>query len=109
MRPSPAASAPPPPPFIPAPARARQSVLHLPGGLVDVHCDHERLAAAPVAAAAHRRRAEIIEADRDADMRVGRADAVRRIEADPAELRHEGFGPGVSRLLLRNPVGTAEI
>src|SRR3954470_3926954 len=52
---------------------------------------------------------EVIEADRDPHMGIGRADAVGRIEADPAEARHPRLGPGMRRLLLDDAVGPVEV
>ena len=66
-------------------------------------------AAAAVAGAADRRRAEIVEPDRDPHMGIGGADAVGGIEGDPAELGHEGLGPGVAGLLLDHAVVAMEI
>ena len=56
----------------------------------------KRLFAGAVAGAAHRRGAERIEPDGDAHIGFGRADAIDRIEADPAETGHMGLGPGVT-------------
>ena len=72
-------------------------------------CTASALAAAAIAGAAHRRRAEIVEPDRDADMGVGRADAVGRIERDPAEVGDIGLGPGVAGVLVGDAVGAVEI
>ena len=74
-----------------------------------VHHHVERLAAAALAAAAHRRRAEIVQPDRDADMGVGRANAVGGVEGDPAEIGHEQLGPGVAGLLLGDAVAAVEM
>ena len=42
-------------------------------------------------------------------MRVGGADAICRIEADPAEVRHERLGPSVAGLLIDHAVGAEEM
>ena len=55
--------------------------------------DGQRLAGAAVARAADRRGAEIVEPDRDADIGLGRGDAVGRVEADPAEVRRQAPRP----------------
>src|SRR5690348_9385330 len=85
--------------------------LRLPGspGLIDLHRHRQRLAAAAVAGAADGGGAEIVEADGDAGVSLGGADAIRRIEADPAEVGHEGFRPGVSGLLVDHAVGAQEM
>src|SRR5215470_19150035 len=83
--------------------------LYLPLRLVDPHGDVERFRAAAVAGAANRRGAEIVEADRDPHVGVGCADAVRRVEGDPAELRHVRLGPGMAGALLHDAVGAVEI
>ncbi len=71
--------------------------LALAGGEPDLH----GLAPAAVAAAAHGRRAVIVEADGHAQVGLGRAQAVGGVETDPAQPVNEGFGPGVGgRLLL---------
>src|SRR5216684_3641022 len=80
-----------------------------PAGLIDLDRDRQRFHAAAVAGAAHRRGAEIIEADGDAGMRVGGADGVRRIEPDPAEIRHERLRPGMAGLLIDHAVGAQEM
>jgi len=67
--------------------------------LADLDRDLKRLAADAIARAAQRRGAKRIQPDDDAHMGVGRTEAVCRIEADPAETGHVGFGPRVPRLL----------
>jgi hypothetical protein len=62
-----------------------------------------------MARAAHRRGAEIIEADGDAHMRLGRRDAVGRVEADPAELVDIGLRPGVAGVLRAFLVAAAVV
>ena len=57
---------------------------------------HGFVAAAP-ADAAKGRATEIIDADRKAQMGVRRTHRVGHIEADPAEVRDPGLGPGVRR------------
>src|SRR6266478_913865 len=83
--------------------------LPLPSDLVDLGRHRQGFGAAAIAGAAHWRRAEIIQPDGDAGMRVGGADAVCRIEADPAEIRHECFRPGVAGLLIDHAVGAQEM
>src|ERR1700694_1370458 len=78
-------------------------------GLIDLERYRQRPHAAAIAGAAHRGGAEIIEANGDAGMRVGGADAVGRIEPDPAEIRHERLGPGVAGLLIDHTVGGQEM
>src|SRR5215469_7637435 len=80
------------------PARHEQcgSALRLPRGLVDVDIDRKCLGAAAKAHAANRRGAEIIEAHRNARMRIGSTDAVDDVEGDPAETRNEGLRPGMA-------------
>src|ERR1051326_4853941 len=85
---------------IPIRLAAPQSLLRLAASLGYGQGDAEQFAAAAIAAAADRCRAEVIEPDRDPHVRVGRRDAVRRVEAHPAELGHERLGPGVPGVLL---------
>src|ERR1700689_4882404 len=80
-----------------------------PSDLLDLDLDGQGFRAAAVAGAAHGGRAEIIETDGDTGMGVGAADGIGRIEADPAEIRHEGFGPGVTGLLVDHAVGAQEM
>src|SRR6516164_1626276 len=86
-----------------------RSALGLPGGLRDDELDRQRLAAAAVMGAAHLRRAEMIEPDGDADVPVGDADLVYGIEADPAEIVHMGFGPGVAQVRTGRIIVATEI
>ena len=90
-------------------AMHRCSILRLLACLVDADGDRQRFAAAAVARAAHRRGAEIVEPDRDPHMGVGGANAVGRIEADPAEVRDIGLRPGVAGLLRGDAVGAVEM
>src|SRR5258708_11080018 len=83
--------------------------LALPPGLIDLDVNRQRFHAAAVAGAAHRGCAEIIQPDGDAGVRVGGADAVCRIEPDPAEIRHERLRPGVAGLLIDHAVGAQEM
>src|SRR5262245_35079637 len=89
--------------------RNASSVLSLLRRLLDAHPDRERLAAAAVTRPAQGRSAEVIEPERGPHIGVGGAKAVGRIESDPAELRDEGFRPGVAGLLLVHAVVAAEI
>src|SRR3954449_8874688 len=97
------ASARPPPPS------ALRLLLALARDLLDTELHVEAFRAAALAAAADRGGAEIVEPDRYADMGVGRGDAVRRVEADPAELRHLGLGPGMAGALVDDPVCADEV
>src|SRR5262249_60775017 len=82
----------------PSPASSWRSFLRLPGSLGNVEPHRDVFTTAPVMSAAHRSGAQIIEADGDARVLVGGANAVRRIEADPAEIWHMNFSPGVTCL-----------
>src|SRR5271168_3967830 len=68
--------------------------------LVDFDGDGQGLFASAMAGAAHRRGAESGEPDSDTDISVGWADAIRPVEADPAEAGQIGFGPGVTAAFL---------
>src|SRR3569833_164386 len=94
--------------FLKGVASALRLGLRLLARLVDVNRDFQRFAVAAVARAAHRRGAEIIQPGGDPHMRVGRADAVARIEADPAEVVDIAFRPGVAGVLRRDAVGAVE-
>src|SRR4051812_8106462 len=83
--------------------------LALTADLADPHRDIERLAAAAKAGAADGRGAEIIQTDRDADMGVGRTDAIGCIEGDPTEVRYVSLGPGVAGLLIGHAVVALEM
>src|SRR5215475_1443185 len=85
------------------------SALHLPCRLIDQDLDRKGLACAAIAHAANRRRAEIVEAHRNADVSIGCADAIRGVECDPAEAGHECFGPGMASVLLDHAVAPAKI
>src|SRR5690242_4538051 len=78
-------------------------------GLFDLDRDLERLRAAAIAGAAHRGGAEVIETHGDTGMGIGRADAVRGIEPDPAEIGYEGLRPGVPGSLMHHAVGAQEM
>src|ERR1700687_3973989 len=85
------------------------SILRLPRRLVDMHLDRQRLARAAVARAAQGAGPEVVEPDGDPHMGIGGTEPVRRIERHPAELGHEGLGPGWARMLLAHPVVAAKI
>src|SRR5260221_12645771 len=93
------------------------SLLRRPGRLGDLKPDRHVFATASIMGAAHRSGAEIIEPDGNPHVLAGGAHAVRRIEADPAEVGDVNFGPGVahlvarllSRLLCKSAVTLAEI
>ena len=78
-------------------------------GLVDMDIDRQRLAGAAVAGAADRRRAQIVEPGRNPDMGVGGADPIGGVECHPAEIGHEGLGPGVAGVLIDDAVVAMEI
>src|SRR5450631_1871442 len=80
-----------------------------PACLIDFYRHRQRLHAAAVAGAAHWCGAEIVEADGDTGMRVRRADAVGRIEPDPAEIRDVRLCPGMAGLLVDHAVGAQEM
>src|SRR5665811_1888602 len=84
-------------------------ILRLLARLVDMHCHLEGFAAAAKARAAHRRRAEIIQANRDPHMGFGGADPVGRVETDPAEVIDIGFNPGVAGVLLGDAIDAVEM
>src|SRR4029078_1895819 len=65
-------------------------------GLLDLDRHAERLRAAAIAGAAQGGGAEIVEPEGDTDMGIGGADAVGRIESDPAEIGNVGLRPGVA-------------
>src|SRR5262245_55893031 len=90
-------------------AAATPSILGLARGLLDPDLHGQRLVAAAVAGAAHRRRAQIVEADRDPHIGVGRAHAIGRIERDPAQIRHVGLGPGMARALIDHAVVAVQV
>src|SRR5580700_5072154 len=73
-----------------------RSALGLPGGLSHHQLDRLFLAAAAIMGAAHWCGALMVEPDGDADVLVGDADFVGRIEPDPAEAGHMGFDPGMA-------------
>src|SRR5882672_5177656 len=91
------------------PTHAASSVLSLPGGLIDANKDRQGFLHPAVAGAANGCCAQIVEADRDADMGVGRTHAVGRIERDPAEGGHEGLRPGVAGVLVGHAVVSAKV
>src|SRR2546423_15544647 len=74
---------------------------------MDVH--GELLATTAEADAAQRSGPEIVEAHGYPYMGIGTADAIRRVEPDPAELRDECLRPGMAGFLLGDPVLAAEI
>ena len=78
-------------------------------GLVDIYGHFELFAAAAEAGAAHRRGAQVIEADRHPHMGLTGADAIGGVEADPAEVLDIDLGPGVAGLLGGDAVGAPEM
>ena len=73
--------------------------------LIDFDSDGQRLLTGAVAGAAYRRGAKSIQPDSDADISIGRAYAIHRIEADPAETGHVGLGPGMTAFVSAAVVG----
>src|SRR5471030_2420948 len=84
-------------------------ILRLLACLVDMHGYLERFAATAKAGAAHRRRAEVVQADRDPHMGFGNPNPVGRVEADPAEVLDKGFDPGVAGVLRGHAVDAVEM
>jgi len=78
-------------------------------GLLNLDRDRQGLCAAAIAGAAHRRRAEIIQAGRHPHVRVGRANAVGRVEGDPAERIEMDLRPCVPGVLPGDAVGAVEV
>jgi len=78
------------------PAEAALKTRSLP----DFDRDFKIFAADAETHAAHRRRADRIESDRDAHISFGRANAVGWIEPHPADVRDKSFRPGVAGLLI---------
>jgi hypothetical protein len=88
-----------------AAARANTgSILRLVRRLGDADLHRQRFAATPIMRTTQRGCAEIIESRRDPHMRIGAANAVRRVESNPAKLRHARLCPGITSLLLGNAV-----
>src|SRR4029453_14353363 len=52
---------------------------------------------------------KIVQADRNPDMGLEGANAVRRVEADPSQILYIGFSPGMPRLLGRDAVGAVKV
>ena len=77
--------------------------------LGDADLDRKFLVAAAQSLAGDRRRVAIIEAAGEPDIGVVGADAVRRIETDPADIGQEGLGPGVASLLPFGAVAAIEM
>jgi len=67
------------------------------------------VSSATAARAAQRRGAEVVKPDRDAHMRVRGANAVGRVESDPAELRDKRLAPGMAGILLGDAGVLAQI
>src|SRR5262245_61311016 len=99
--------------FIATRRALRQSVPALTLGLlaclVDAHSHRERFPAAAKARAAHRGGPKIVQPGRDPHMGVGGADAIGRIEANPAKVLDVGLRPGVSGLLWGDAVGAMKV
>src|SRR5262249_44039326 len=69
----------------------------------------ELLTMAATVGAAQWSRPEIIQTNGNPHMGIRTADAVCRVESDPAELRYECLRPGVPGILLADAVAAAEI
>src|SRR3954452_904923 len=89
--------------------QCQPSALHLPRRLIDQYLHGHAFGPAAAARTTHRGSTQIIEADRHTHMRVGRADAVRRVERNPADARNVGLGPGMAGVLLHDAIGTMEV
>src|SRR5437870_417870 len=90
-------------------ARKLPSILGLLCRLLYTHIDRKQLLGAAVPGPPQRGCSQIVEPDGDAHMRIGRADGIRRIEADPAELGDVDLGPGVSRFLLVHAITAMKV
>src|SRR5262245_60970317 len=86
-----------------------RSGLHLPPCLIDVHRDLQSLAAASETCPAHRSGTKIVEADRNTYMRIGRANSVCRVEANPSKSFYIHLRPGMPGVLKRDAVGTTKV
>src|SRR5262249_34926828 len=84
-------------------------VLRLPVCLVDVDSDPERFAVAAIADAADRRGTEVVETHRHTHVAFRGADAIGRIEANPSQMLHIGFRPGVTGVLCGHAVSAIEM
>src|SRR5215475_14822950 len=85
------------------------SFLRLAESLADLEPYRHFFATAAVIGAAHRCGAQMIEPDGNAHMPVGHANAVGRIEADPAEIRDVALGPGMTGIVHEHIVAPVEI
>src|SRR5215831_18311811 len=83
--------------------------LRLLSGLVDADLYCQGFAAAAKPGAAHRRSAKIIEPGGDAHVRIGDANSVRRVEADPAKIFNMSFRPCMASVLGRYTVRAAKV
>ena len=91
------------------PIEIQPQVLRLLARLIDAHSDRQRLPAATEARAAHRGGPEVVQTNRDPDMGIGSANAIRRVEADPTQVLDIGFSPGVPGLLGGHAVGAVKV
>jgi len=85
------------------------SILRLVRRLGDADLHRQRFAATSIMRTTQRGCAEIIESRRDPHMRIGAANAIRRVESNPAKLRHARLRPGMTSLLLGNAVTAKKI
>src|SRR4029077_18409380 len=90
-------------------AMHRQLILRRLAPLVDTHSHRERFAAAAKTCAAYRSGAEIVQTDGNPHMGCGDANAIGRIEANPAQVLDIGLRPRVAGLLRVGDVGTVEL
>src|SRR5919112_4856276 len=89
--------------------RGEASALDLTAGFIDMDIDAQALLPPSATRAEHRSGAEIVEADRDPDVRVGRREPVRRVEAYPAQRVDISLDPGVARVLLGCAVAAPQV
>src|SRR5262249_24688215 len=76
---------------------------------VDGDGDIHLLLRAAIARAAYGGRPEIVEADTDTDMCLGRTDPMGGVETDPTEIFDIGLDPGMPCFLLRRVVRAQQI
>src|SRR5512147_1822648 len=86
-----------------------RSSLSLLPCLIDVHRDLQSLAASSETRPAHRGGTQIVKADCNPDMRIGRTNSIRRIKANPSEIFYIGLRPGMPGILGRDAVGTTKV
>src|SRR5262245_324590 len=85
------------------------SALRLLTCLIHSYRDRQSLPTAAKPGTTHRSGPKIVQADRHPDMRLGGANAIRRVEADPSQALYIGFSPGMPRLLGCDAVGAVKV